>query len=63
MKKKFSYKEYIDIINVLGKKRAIVNYHEISRHEKFVLLRHDVDYSMKRSLDMAILESNNDIKY
>ena len=62
MKKKFSYKEYIDIINVLGKKRAIVNYHDISRHEKFVLLRHDVEYSMKRSLDMAILENKNSIK-
>jgi len=57
----FSYKEYIKIIKFLTETRdlPLVDYADITEQTKcFCILRHDVEYSPERALQLASLESD-----
>lgn len=56
----FSYKEYKEILN--HHKLAICNLEEAMGRESFVILRHDVEFSVSRAYKMAQIEENLGIK-
>ena len=56
--KSFSLNEYQNILNAY--KGRFVKFDEVKK-ETFVILRHDVEYSVKRALTIAELESKNNV--
>jgi hypothetical protein len=55
----FSYLEYAELIRNIAITRQYMDFREINRHtSSFIVLRHDVEFSVERALQMAILESN-----
>lgn len=50
----FSYAEYINILKTFSGRFAL--FHEVSRDDAFVLMRHDVEFSVDRALKLARLE-------
>lgn len=53
----FSYAEYSKIIHNLQKKHKIMDYSQIKNNtDNFVVIRHDVEFSVERALKMAIFE-------
>ena len=56
--KKFNYKNYLKLVKIHSRNLPLMNYEEINnRTEKFLIIRHDVDYSVDRALKMAKLET------
>lgn len=54
----FTYKAYSEIINLLRENGyAIVDYSNCFDYNKRAILRHDIDYSVEKALDLAKLES------
>lgn len=54
---KFSYLEYNDIITILTAKLPLYDYKDVtSAINEFLVVRHDVEFSVQRALDMAIFE-------
>lgn len=63
MREKFNYKEYSNIISHIREHLPIVDFAEITNAtEKFCVIRHDVEFSIDRALDLAILESRIGVK-
>jgi len=59
MVNKFSYDEYINIVNTIKKSRKIFDFSEINdKVDKFIVIRHDVEFSLERAYNLALLESN-----
>ena len=54
----FSFNEYLKILKTY--KKRFVKFHEAEK-ESFVILRHDVEYSVNRALKIAELESQNSV--
>ena len=55
----FSYNEYKNIINLVGQHLPFVDFANIDKTtDKFCVLRHDIEYSIDRSLDMARFEAD-----
>lgn len=53
----FTYKSYVELINVLHEKGyQITDYHSVDDFEKQVILRHDVDFDLDKAVKMAMLE-------
>jgi hypothetical protein len=53
----FSYAEYAAIIDNLQKKHSIMDYSQIKDDtDNFVVIRHDVEFSVERALKMAVFE-------
>lgn len=58
----FTYKDYINLINLLKNKNyQFTNYKNYSNVDKPVILRHDIDNSIEKALEVAKIESNNDV--
>ena len=61
----FTYRHYFDVLEFLKKTHEIGpmnKFFEFKQKEKFVLLRHDIDYSLTYALDLAKLETKHKIK-
>lgn len=55
----FSYNEYINIMDALTSKLPLLDYKNIKPNtDSFLAVRHDVEFSVQRALDMAIYEHN-----
>jgi hypothetical protein len=57
MKRSFSYQEYKKIINNIRSYTKLLDYSKISKEtKKFCIIRHDVEFSVDRAVNMAIFE-------
>ncbi|MCT4595282.1 MAG: hypothetical protein N4A57_13615 [Anaeromicrobium sp.] len=57
MKENFSYSEYYNIIDNIKKVGEIRDFKEInSSTSNFIIIRHDVEFSVEKAYEMAILE-------
>ena len=55
---RFTYDAYVDLIQKLHKNGySITDYHNFRAEKKCVILRHDVDYDLKRAMPFAQLEA------
>lgn len=56
---RFTYSEYQRMIELLDRKGYIItNYEEFSKYERCVILRHDIDYDMKKAVKFAEFEKS-----
>lgn len=61
--KEFTYEAYFNLLNYLQTRYSIITFNEISvTNNPYVILRHDIDASLKQALNMAILENKLNIK-
>lgn len=61
--KGFTYKAYINLLSYLQTRYSIIPFNKIPSVTKpYVILRHDIDASLKQALNMAVLESKLNIK-
>ena len=59
----FSYNEYGNIINLIGKCLPIIDFSDVTENtKKFCVLRHDVEFSIDRALKLAVIENKIGIK-
>lgn len=59
----FTYDAYKSLIALLqGNNYTITDYHNWASHEKCVILRHDIDYDIKKALEFANLENGLGVK-
>lgn len=57
----FSFEDYKEIIRYIKETGNYVsNYEEALGRDKFILMRHDVEYSVKRAYDLAKVETSMD---
>ncbi|MDR1473042.1 MAG: hypothetical protein LBI41_00545 [Lactobacillales bacterium] len=63
----FSYNNYKEIIQIIKKSGKYSSFHEVKsssleekRREEFILMRHDVEFSVERAFKLAKLENDND---
>ena len=56
---KFSYEGYVDIIERVNDKLPIVDFSDvlINKLDKFCIVRHDIEFSVDRALELANVES------
>jgi len=62
MKCDFSYRHYIETLKLFSEKYSIStigNYNKINHENNFILLRHDVDFSLDHALKLAKIEKKN----
>lgn len=59
MNKNFSYSEYVEIIQSFSDR--LVNFESINP-DSFVVLRHDVEFSVERAYEMACIEEEHGIR-
>ena len=57
----FSYDDYKEIIRIIQSTGRHCNYTEALHKEKFVIMRHDVEYSVERAYQMAKVEQSMDL--
>jgi hypothetical protein len=60
----FSYRHYLEVLNFAKnthKIGPIQDYLSLKKNKRFILLRHDVDFSLKYALDLAKIEAKNNI--
>jgi hypothetical protein len=60
MDKRFTYEEYLQIINLYSDR--ITSFNEAKGLSDFIILRHDVEFSVTRALKMARIEESRGIK-
>jgi hypothetical protein len=58
----FSYKEYTEIIENIKKYFKIINYQEAKNLSSYAIIRHDVEFSVQRAYNLALLEKSLGIK-
>lgn len=61
----FSLKHYFDVLVSLKNEYIIGTlgeYKKLQKHKKFIILRHDVDFSLEYALELAKKEAENKIK-
>ncbi len=59
----FTYNAYESLISLIKHSNyEITNYHDWASYEKCVILRHDIDFDIKKSLEMATLENSLGVK-
>lgn len=56
----FSYDDYKDILRIIKSTGLAASYGEALYRDKFILMRHDVEYSVERAYDLAKVESSMD---
>lgn len=54
---KNSYDEYIDILEAIKATGKIKRFDEIKGQKEFVVIRHDVEFSIERAYQMALIEA------
>ena len=64
MGNRFSYDEYKEIISLIQKHLPIVNFNDVidNNLDKYCVIRHDVEYSLDRALQLAQLENELNVK-
>ena len=64
MGNRFSYDEYREIISLIQEYLPIVNFNDVidNNLDKYCVIRHDVEYSLDRALELAKLENELNIK-
>jgi hypothetical protein len=56
----FSYSEFKNIINLIKINLPIIDFADVtSRTESFCVIRHDIEFSVDRALEMARIEAND----
>ena len=59
----FTYKAYDGLIKeLLQNNYVITDYFEYKKYKKCVILRHDIDYDLRKSLQIAEIEAENGVK-
>lgn len=58
----FTEENYTKLLNIAKQNYKFIFYDEIGSYKKFILWRHDVDFSMHRALKLAYLENEKDVK-
>ncbi len=53
----FSFDEYREIIRIIQESGRAVGYEEALRRDSFVIMRHDVEYSVDRAYALSLVES------
>lgn len=56
----FSYEDYKEIIRIIKSTGRYTDYKHAIERDKFVLMRHDVEYSVERAYDLAKVEESMD---
>lgn len=56
----FSYEDYKEIIRIIQSTGRQAGYEEALKRDKFIIMRHDVEYSVERAYDLAKVESSMD---
>lgn len=60
--KDFTTSQYIELLKLAKINYKFIGYQDIPRNERFILWRHDCDYSLNRSLRLARIENREQIK-
>lgn len=59
----FTYRAYTDLVQLLRDERyEFCSYHDVEKFKKTFILRHDVDFTIEKALEMAILENEIGVK-
>jgi hypothetical protein len=61
----FSYKHYFEVLDHAKKKHAIgtiKEFQKLRKKNKFIILRHDIDYSIEYALKLAEQENNHGLR-
>ena len=56
----FSFDDYKEIIRIIKSTDRYMDYHKALTSDKFILMRHDVEYSVERAYELAKVESSMD---
>ncbi len=56
----FSYKDYQNIINLIKISGKVENFYTAKNKNKFIIMRHDVEFSVERAYQLALVEANED---
>lgn len=56
----FSFEDYREIIRIIQSTGRACSYQEALGRDEFILMRHDVEYSVKRAYDLAKVETSMD---
>lgn len=56
----FSFNDYKEIIRIIKSTDRYMDYHKALYSDKFILMRHDVEYSVERAYELAKVESSMD---
>lgn len=56
----FSYEDYKEIIRIIKSTGRQAGYEEAAKRDRFIIMRHDVEYSVDRAYDLAKVESSMD---
>ena len=60
---KFSYKEYVSIIENIINNYNVVDYTDVNENTKsFAIIRHDIEFSLHRALNLAKIDHTLGIK-
>lgn len=55
----FSYSEYVNMMDIIKKSGKLAAFDEALHRDKFVIMRHDVEFSVSRAYNLAKLEYEN----
>ena len=56
----FSFADYKEIIRIIKSTDRYMDYHKALTSDRFILMRHDVEYSVERAYELAKVESSMD---
>ena len=56
----FSFEDYREILRIVKASGLQAKYHEALERERFVIMRHDVEYSVERAYDLSKVEESMD---
>ena len=56
----FSYEDYREIIRIIKSTGRHMNYSQALSKDKFIIMRHDVEYSVERAYELARVEQSMD---
>lgn len=56
----FSFEDYKEIIRIIKSTGRYANYKEALNRDKFILMRHDVEYSVERAYNLSKVEASMD---
>lgn len=56
----FSYEDYREIVRLVQESGRACGYEEALKKEEFVIMRHDVEYSVERAYALSLVESEMD---
>lgn len=60
MSRMFSYDDYREIIRIIKSTGLQAGYREAIARDRFVIMRHDVEYSVERAYELSKVEESMD---